>query len=114
MDKPNSLVMLWTSADRDVALKMVFMYTLNSKLRGWWEDVILVVWGPSTKLLSVDLELQDYMRRMIKSGVTVKACKACTDEYGVTTDLERLGIDVKYMGEPLTQYLKGGQTVLTI
>jgi hypothetical protein len=29
-DEPG-LVVLWTSADREVALKMVFMYTLNAK-----------------------------------------------------------------------------------
>ena len=34
-EKPSELVVLWTSGDRDVALKMVFMYTLNSKLKGW-------------------------------------------------------------------------------
>ena len=39
-----SLVVLWTSGDREVALKMVFMYTLNAKLKGWWEEVILIVW----------------------------------------------------------------------
>ena len=114
METPNSLVMLWTSADREVALKMVFMYTINSKLRNWWDEVTLVVWGPSTKLLSVDIELQDYVRRLMKSGVDVIACKACTDEYEVTATLEQLGIDVKYMGEPLTQYLKEGKKVLSI
>ena len=29
--KPDKLMVLWTSGDRDVALKMVFMYTLNAK-----------------------------------------------------------------------------------
>ena len=35
----NELIVLWTSGDREVALKMVFMYTFNSKTKGWWEDV---------------------------------------------------------------------------
>lgn len=47
---PNELVVLWTSGDREVALKMVFMYTLNSKLKGWWKDVTLIVWGPLLSL----------------------------------------------------------------
>lgn len=29
-----SLVLIWSTADRDVALNMVFRYTLNSRLRG--------------------------------------------------------------------------------
>ncbi len=107
------LLILWSSGDRDVALKMVFMYTLNGKMRGWWEDICLVVWGPSSKLLSVDVELQDYIKKIIEEGVNVVACEACANEYGVSSELEELGIEVKYMGEPLTNYLKTGWKTLT-
>ena len=37
------LVILWTSGDREVALKMVFMYTYNAKTREWFDDITLVV-----------------------------------------------------------------------
>ena len=109
-----SLVVLWTSGDREVALKMVFMYTLNSKIRGWWEEVILIVWGPSAKLLSQDEELQDKIRQMKEAGVVLEACKACADQYGVSSDLEELGIEVKYMGTPLSDYLKEDRAVLAL
>ncbi|MEC9488187.1 MAG: DsrE family protein [Halanaerobium sp.] len=107
------LVVIWSSGDREVALKMVFMYTLNAKMRGWWEKVTLVVWGPSSHLLSQDEELQDYLAKMKEEGVQLRACKACADEYGVSETLEGLGIDVCYMGEPLTVYLKEGSKVIT-
>ena len=107
------LVIVWTSGDRDVALKMVFMYTLNAKNRGWWEDITLVVWGPSAKLLTEDQELQDYMKRIIEAGVTVRACKGCSDQYGISEKLEELGITVLYIGKELTNYLKEGREVLT-
>ena len=116
MDNDNSqgkLAVIWTSADREVALKMAFMYTYNSKLRGWWDDVTLIVWGPSAKLLSADTELQDYLRKAKDIGVKLQACKACSDMYGVTGALEGLGLDVIYMGEPLTHYLKNGWKVIT-
>jgi len=106
LGKPDGLVVLWTSGDREVALKMVFMYTFNSKLEGWWKDVTLIVWGPSSKLISVDTELQDYLSKMREAGVKLMACKKCADMYGVSNDLEKLGIEVKYMGEPLTELLK--------
>ncbi len=108
----DKLVVVWTSGDREVALKMVFMYTLNSRKFGWWDDVTLVVWGPSAKLLSEDKELQDYIGKIGDAGVTLKACKACADMYGVSEKLEALGIEVKYMGE-LTDYIKEGRNVLT-
>ena len=109
----DKLVVLWTSGDREVALKMAFMYTYNSSKYGWWDDITLVVWGPSAKLLSEDQELQDYIRKMGDAGITLKACKGCSDMYGVSEKLESLGIEVKYMSE-LTDYLKEGRHVLTL
>ncbi|MHC1745662.1 MAG: DsrE family protein [Negativicutes bacterium] len=112
-EKPNELYVLWTSGDREVALKMVFMYTFNSKSKGWWDEVCLIVWGPSSKLLAEDQELQEYVRRMREAGVEIVACKACTDSYGISDDLEKLGVEVKYMGQPLTQILKQNSKVIT-
>jgi hypothetical protein len=106
------LVIIWSSADREVALKMVFMYTANSKKFGWWDDITLVVWGPSAKLLAEDQELQEHIKNMIDRGIVVKACKLCADSYGVSGKLETLGITVKYM-EELTDYIKEGRNILT-
>ena len=51
------LVILWSSGDREAALKMVFMYTYNAKKYEWWDDLTLLVWGPSAKLLSEDITM---------------------------------------------------------
>lgn len=108
------LVVLWTSGDREVALKMVFMYTYNAKTRGWWDDITLVVWGPSAKLLTEDEELQGYMKLIMDAGVTVRACKGCSDQYGISDKLEEMGISVLYIGKELTDYMKEGREILTI
>jgi hypothetical protein len=110
MDKLN---VIWSSGDRDIAMKMVFMYTLNSKLRGWWEAIELIVWGPSAKLLSEDKELQEQIQKMLEAGVQISACKACADSYGVSDALTVMGIEVRYMGEPLTKILKDSQKIIT-
>ena len=109
----DSLVVVWTSGDREVARKMVFMYTKNSRLRDWWGRVRLVVWGPSAQLLSVDGELQEELEDLKAAGVEVLACKACADLYGVADKLRALGIEVIFMGQPLTEMLKSGWTCLT-
>ena len=88
------------------------MYTYNSKKYGWWDDITLVVWGPSAKLLTEDKELQEKIKSMIDAGIVVKACKACSDQYGVSGKLQELGIIVKYMTE-LTDYIKEGRNILT-
>lgn len=108
------LVLLWASGDRETALKMVFMYAGNARKRGWWDNVILIVWGPSARLLAEDEELQAGLAKLRQAGVVLEACKACSDSYGVSADLEALGVEVKYMGQPLTSYLKEGRRVLSL
>ena len=54
----DTLVIIWTSRDREVAKNMVFMYAKNARLKDWWPEVRLVVWGPSAALIAEDAELQ--------------------------------------------------------
>ena len=112
-EQPSRLAVLWTSGDREVALKVAFMYTHNAKLRGWFDEVTLIVWGPSSKLLSEDQELQESVKEMAEAGVEVVACQACADSYGVSDVLREMGVDVKYMGMPLTEMLKSDWKVIT-
>ena len=112
-EQPSRLAVLWTSGDREVALKVAFMYTHNAKLRGWFDEVTLIVWGPSSKLLSEDQELQESEKAMAEAGVEVVACQACADSYGVSEVLRGMGIDVKYMGMPLTEMLQSDWKVIT-
>ena len=113
MDAPARLVTIWASGDREVALHSCLMYTHNSAKKGWWDQVRLIVWGPSAPLLARDAELQDQIRLMKQDGVELLACKACSDRYGVSEPLEALGIEVLYVGELLTEMLQSGWTALT-
>ena len=72
-----------------------------------------MVWGPSARLLSEDDELQAYVKKMKAAGIAVEACKACADMYEVSDVLARLGVDVKYIGDVLTGYIKEGRHVVT-
>jgi hypothetical protein len=107
------LAVLWVSGDRDVAEKACLMYTHNAKMQGWFDEVVLIVWGSSSRLLATDKALQDKIRQMGEDGVILEACIACSEMFGVTEELLELGIDVKGMGVPLTGYLKNGCHVLT-
>lgn len=107
------LVVLWTSGDKEVAEKMVLMYTFNSKRFEWWKDITLVVWGPSQKVLVENPDIQDYVKKIMEQGTAVKACKGCSDMYGISEKLEELGVEVKYMGE-ITDYMKERRHVLTL
>lgn len=108
------LVVLWISRDREAALNMALMYAKNSRLKGWWDRVRLVVWGPSADLLAHDRELRDEVAECLEAGVEVLACRACADRYGVSDALTELGVPVVFMGEPMTRYLKDGWKVLSV
>ena len=110
----NSLAMIWVTADKEAAMNMVFRYAKNSMLRGWWGEVSLIIWGPSGPILVEDTELQKELKALKDAGVKLLACKACSDRYGISAKLASLGVEVKYMGEPLTQLLKSGVAVLTV
>jgi len=109
----NTLVVIWTSGDPEVAFNVCLMYTHAAKKNNWFEGVILVVWGPSAKLLSENIKLQEKLKAMQNDGVETKACIVCANNYNVTDELKNLGLDVKGMGVPLTEYLKKGYKVLT-
>ncbi len=106
VDNKDKLVVVWTSRDKEVAMKMVFMYTFNAKKYKWWKDITLLVWGPSAKLLSEDKELQDYVKKMLDSGITVLACKGCADMYKIEDKLKEIGVTVRYTGKDLTNFIK--------
>ncbi|MGO9203000.1 MAG: DsrE family protein [Limisphaerales bacterium] len=112
-NKESKLAVIWTSGDADVAHRVCFMYCHNAKKQKWFDQVVLVVWGPSARLLAGDKDLQAKVKSMMQDGVQVQACVACADSYGVSDRLREMRIEVKGMGPPLTEMLKSGWKVLT-
>lgn len=110
----NHLYVLWTNADKVTAKLMVFMYTINSMKRGWWEKVTLVIWGAPTKLAATDPEIQAKIKEAQDEGVEVEACIACARELGVIEELEKQDIKVVSWGPLLTDVLKKEDALITI
>ena len=111
---PDKLVIVWTSDDPYLAERMVLMYAHAAKTAGWFKDVTLIIWGPSAKLVSENLKIQEKLKAMQKDGVVIEACIACATAYNVVDDLKKLNFDLKGMGKPLTDYLKSDAKVLTL
>lgn len=113
--QPDNLLLVWTTADREVASDMMFMYGFNAKKHGWWGHVQVLIWGPSGKTLLADEKLQAELKKMMSEGIDVTACKACADRYDIADDLAALGINVIYTGQLLTERTKdAGWRVLTV
>ncbi|MBV1757428.1 MAG: DsrE family protein [Dethiosulfatibacter sp.] len=109
------LVVLWTDGNKVSVENMIFMYTLNAKKKGWWEEVELIIWGAATELAASDEHIQELIKQMIQAGVNVRACKACAENLDKVQELESLGIEVLYIGQPFTEHLKDPETkVITL
>ena len=114
MSAKSHLYVLWTNDNPVTAEKMVFMYTINSLLKGWWDKVTLIVWGAPAQLVAENADIQAKVKAAREAGVHITACKACADQLGVTVTLEGLGIEVIYWGVPLTDLLKNDAKLITI
>jgi hypothetical protein len=112
-DALDRLAVVWASGDPEVAHRVCLMYTHAAKRAGWADEVTLIVWGPSSRLLAADKDVQAKVKQMMQDGVRVEACIACANSYGITDDIRALGIEVKPMGEPLTDMLSSGYKVLS-
>jgi hypothetical protein len=109
----DTLVVVWSSGDPEVAEKACLMYAHAAKKYGWFNEVILVVWGPSEKLLAENELLKEKVASMQKDGIIVQACIACANMYDVTNELKVCQVDVIGMGGPLTKYLKRGYKTIS-
>ncbi len=110
MDK---LLIIWSTAEIEVAKKMVLLYSSVILPRGYWDKAHLMIWGPSAKLLAENEELQDMVAKIKETGVELSCCVVCSDEYTVTEKLASLGIDMIHTGEILTDALKKDWKVIT-
>jgi hypothetical protein len=111
MDKLN---ILWSTDNKHTIDNLLAMYSINSKAYGWWDKINVIIWGASAKLIGADKKYQNLVKEMIDSGISVEACKVCSDNLNASNTLSNLGVDVKYMGEQLTKYLKSDEKMLTI
>ncbi len=105
---------LWTTDNKDSAENMVLLYAHNAKLNGWMDEVTVLVWGASQKLIAQDKDIQEKVKLMIKDGVKVVACLKCADNMEITEGLNSCNIDVFYTGEFLSDWIKSGETIITV
>ncbi len=109
----DKLLIVWSSSDVEVAKKMVLLYSSVILPRGYWDEAHLMIWGPSSKLLAENAELQEMVKNIANTGVALSTCVVCTDDYGVTGQLQELGVDPIHTGELMTNALKNDWKVIT-
>jgi len=114
MTEKKTLHILWTNDNLITSKLMVFMYGMRAKTKGLWENVTIIVWGATAKLVSENSEIQSIIKEAQEAGVHISGCRSCAEELGVVDKLESLDIELIRWGIPLTELLKADEKLLTI
>ncbi len=109
----NRLLIIWSTEEIEVAKKMVLLYSSVILPRQYWDEAVLMIWGPSARLLSENADLQEKVKEIASTGVKLQACVVCSDDYGVSDKLRELGVELTHTGEMLTEALQSDWKVIT-
>jgi hypothetical protein len=109
----DKVFVILSSQDPEVLLEVGFTYPYNTAVHGWMEDVKIIFFGPSEKLVIDNTDVQARLKEALDAGIHVMACKGCSERMGITADLEALGIEVLYVGPVISDLLKEGWASLT-
>ena len=104
---PSKLAVIVSQAEENAIWTGLFFATKGTRNR-FMDEIRLVLWGPSEKTIAENPELQQMIREYLSLGKRVWACKTCSDRYGVTEAMERLGCTVDYVGSIVTGWIKEG------
>ncbi len=109
-----ALVIISSGAEaREKALTGI-MYAVNAVKYKWLDDVRIIFFGPSEKLiLSDDDEIRGNMEVIQKAGIIPIACAAIARDEGIEPKLLEMGIKVEYVGSIISSFIKEGYAVLT-
>jgi hypothetical protein len=109
----NKLFIILASGDKDVALEMGLFYPYTLAKEKYLDEVKLILFGPSEKLVARNKNVQKRIKKLQEVGVEISACKYCSDRMGVSGKLEELGITVEYVSKGIAQMIKDGWASLS-
>lgn len=102
-------VLIWLASGERGKLLPGILWGVNAKRYGWVDEVRFVVFGDSETTLMNDEELFG----MVQEAGGSLFCRHVAEQSGTVEQLERMGADLVYVGEPIADALKDGFNVLT-
>ncbi len=87
------------------------MWSMRCLQEGWLEDVKVIFFGPGENVLLADSEAQDIVREIAKAEPPL-ACKFLADRDGTTEAIEKLGVEVVYVGKIIADHIRDGYVPL--
>jgi hypothetical protein len=102
----DKVVVIIATGDKDKALTGL-MYAKNALKRGWLEDVKVVYFGPSERLMVEDADVASAAIEAASLGGAY-ACKAISDRENISEKIDDMGVSVEYVGSIISDYIKHG------
>lgn len=84
------------------------MYARNAIKNRWLDDVKVVFFGPSEQLVAAYDDRVAFFVKEITALTNCFACKAISDEKGVSEKLAEVGIEIEYVGTVISDLIKKG------
>ena len=104
----SKVLVIIASADREKILTAL-MYARNTIAYKWLDDVKVMFFGPSEKLLAEDAEIAAEASAIADVGEAI-ACKFLSDRDGTSKTISDLRVNVEYVGTIIADLLKDGYT----
>jgi hypothetical protein len=92
------------------------MYALNVKKSKWLDDVNVIFFGPSERMIAKadsNSQVGAYLKQLMEQGITPVACRAIAERENLGNNLSALGLNVEYVGHIISSYIKKDYQVLT-
>jgi hypothetical protein len=102
----SKLLVIIATGEKEKALTGL-MYASRTLSEGWMDEVKVIFFGPSERLLVED----EFMAKTAKELSAVEkpiACKFISDRDGISEKIEALGVNVDYVGTIISDFIKDG------
>jgi len=104
----SKVLVIVSTSEKQKALTGI-MYAVNAQKNKWVEDLRVIFFGPFENLLCEDEEVAKAAARL-QDYETPIACKFLSDRDGISEKLEKMGVNVDYVGALISGYIAEGYT----
>jgi hypothetical protein len=102
----SKLLVIISTGEAEAALTGL-MYAHRTMSEGWLDDVKVVFFGPSERLLVKDERIAQLAQRICEAEKPF-VCKFISDQEGISEQIKDLGLKVEYVGTVISDFIKEG------
>jgi hypothetical protein len=106
----SKVMVIVSTAEKDKALTGI-RYAVNAQKNKWVDDLKVIFFGPFENLMCEDEEVAQAASRLLDYETPI-ACKFLSDRDGISENLEKMGVNVDYVGSLISGYIEEGYTPL--